>query len=199
MGESDRGDEVYLHLVDLNFNPRVPPDATLVVRTLCTNRDLPNDLQMGGQTLEFELEAAAPLAAINVVRSPTQSLRPPRRRRAHWRLLSHLSLNHLSLTDAAEGKEALQEILRLYDFSDVNAGQQQMAAVNRQLIEGIEGVSSRRVVGRVPGSTASGFCRGIEITVDLDEQKYVGTGVFLFASVLERFLGLYSSINSFSQ
>src|SRR5262249_11886611 len=126
-------------------------------------------------------------------------LRPPRRRRAHWRLLSHLSLNHLSLTDPAEGKLALQEILRLYDFSDVDAGQQQMAAVNRQLIDGIESVSSRRVVGRVAGSAACGCCRGIEVNMEFDEQKYVGTGVFLFASVLERFLGLYATINSFTQ
>jgi len=60
-------------------------------------------------------------------------------------------------------------------------------------------VSSRRVVGRTGGPTSSGFARGIEVTVELDEQKYVGTGTFLFACVLERFLGLYSSINSFSQ
>jgi type VI secretion system protein ImpG len=45
----------------------------------------------------------------------------------------------------------------------------------------------------------NGFCRGLEVTVEFDEEKYVGSGVFLFASVLERFLGLYSSLNSFSQ
>jgi type VI secretion system protein ImpG len=197
--QNDKGEEVYLNLVDLDFNPRMPAETTLVVRTLCTNRDLPNELQMAGETLHFELEAAGPLAGMRAIRSPTASLRAPHRRRAHWRLLSHLSLNHLSITDPVEGKQALQEILRLYDFSDFEAGQQQMAAVNRKLIEGIESVSSRRVVGRVPGSTASGFCRGIEVTIELDDQKYVGTGAFLFASVLERFLGLYSSINSFSQ
>jgi type VI secretion system protein ImpG len=37
------------------------------------------------------------------------------------------------------------------------------------------------------------------VTVELDEEKYVGTGVFLFASVVERFLGLYASLNSFTQ
>ena len=54
------------------------------------------------------------------------------------------------------------------------------------------------VVGRPP-SASGGFCRGVEITIELDEAKYVGTGAFLFACVLERFLGLYCSINSFSQ
>ena len=55
------------------------------------------------------------------------------------------------------------------------------------------------MVGRVDEGAASGFCRGVEVTVEFDEEKYVGTGAFLFASVLERFLGQYASINSFTQ
>jgi type VI secretion system protein ImpG len=114
-------------------------------------------------------------------------------------LISHLALNHLSLSDPFEGRQALQEILRLYDFSDPESGQQ-LAEVTRQVIEGITAVSSRRVVGRVgPAEVASGFCRGVEVTIEFDERQYVGTGAFLFASVLERFLGLYASINSFTQ
>jgi type VI secretion system protein ImpG len=192
----DRGTDVDLHLVDLGFAPSLPADTTLAVRALCTNRDLPSQLTGG---VSFALERAAPLAGVNCLRLPTPALRPPLRRGAQWRLVSHLSLNYLSLTDPAEGLEALQEILRLYDFSDPEAGQQQLAAVNRQLIDGITAVASRRVVGRTGGPTASGFCRGLEVTLEFDEQKYVGTGVYLFASVLERFLGLYASINSFTQ
>jgi type VI secretion system protein ImpG len=196
--ENDRGVEVYLNLVDLGFNPRLPAESVLIVRTTCTNRDLPSQLQRAGDAVYFELEAAAPLSRIRCLRSPTTPLRPPVRRGAHWRLISHLCLNHLSITDPVEGRAALQEILRLYDFSDPESGQQ-LAAVNRQLIEGITGVATRRVVGRTGAATASGFCRGLEVTLEFDEQKYVGTGVFLFASVLEHFLGLYATLNSFSQ
>ncbi len=197
--EEDLGTEVYLHLVDLGFTPTVAAASTLVVRTTCTNRGLPLQLQLAGDALAFELEMAAPLAAIRCLRPPTAPLKPPMRRGGYWRLLSHLSLNHLSLTDPLEGRQALQEILRLYDYSDQDSGQQQMAAVNRQLIEGITSVSSRRVVGRTASDATGGFCRGIEVTVEFDQQKYIGTGVLLFASVLERFFGLYASINSFSQ
>ncbi len=198
MRAGDRGTDVYLHLVDLDFNPRLPAEAVLVIRTTCTNRDLPAKLQLAGADLWFELEAAAPLARIRCLRTPTLPRRPPLRRGAHWRLISHLCLNHLSISDPVEGREALQEILRLYDFSDPEAGQA-MASVTRQVIEGILSVRSRRVVSRTGSEIASGFARGIEITLELDEQKYVGIGSFLFACVLERFLGLYASINSFSQ
>ena len=189
---------MYLHLVDLSFNPRLPTDATMVVRTVCTNRGLPVQLQHAGEELYFELESAAPLARIRCPRPPTMPLKPPLRRNGHWRLLSHLHLNHLSLTDGDEGRDALQEILRLYDYSDPEQGPQ-LAAVTRHLIDGIQAVTSKRVVGRTGTGAASGFARGVEMTITFDDQKYVGTGVLLFASVLERFLALYASMNSFTQ
>jgi type VI secretion system protein ImpG len=198
MAENDRGTEVYLHLVDLKFNPRVPAEAVLVVRTTCTNRELPAQLKRAGDELYFELEAAAPLSRIRCLRSPTAPLRPPLRRGAHWRLVSHLCLNHLSVTDPTGGRDALRELVRLYDFFEPESGQQ-MSAVVRQVVEGLISVSSKRVVGRTGGPTASGFARGLEVTIEFDEQKYVGIGMYLFAAVLERFLALYTSINSFTQ
>jgi type VI secretion system protein ImpG len=88
--------------------------------------------------------------------------------------------------------------LRLYDFSSPETGSQ-LASVTRLLIEGIQSVSSRRVVERTSSGATSGFAHGVEITIEFDEQKYIGTGVLLFASVLERFLAQYASINSFTQ
>jgi type VI secretion system protein ImpG len=191
----DHGTDMYLHPVDLDFNPAVDSEQTLVVRTTCTNRDLPVQLQHAGQRLHFELESAVPLRSIKCLRTPTTPLRPPQRRHAQWRLISHLALNHLSLSSAANSQHALREILRLYDFSD-GRNTQHLAAVNRQWIEGIVDVRSRRVTRRLGGAMEGGICRGIEITLDFDEEKF-GSSAFLFASVLERFLALYASLNSF--
>jgi type VI secretion system protein ImpG len=198
--KSDRGTDVFLRLVDLNFSPKEDlGDSILNVRTTCTNRDLPVLLQQAGNQLAFATEQAIP-GTLRCIRLPSSPLRPSLRRGTYWRLISHLSLNHLSLTDEKDGKAALQEMLRLYDFSDPESGQA-TAAATRQLIDGIIGVSSRRVVGRVGGPVSGGFAKGVEVTIDFDEEKYRGTGagVFLFASVLERFLALYTSINSFTQ
>ncbi len=196
--ENDRGTDMYMTLVDIDFQPSKPADNTLVVRTTCTNRNMPDHLQRIGEKIQFKLEAAAPLKGIRCLKTPTRTLRPPLRRRAYWRLLSHLSLNHLSLTDSAEGLDALKEILRLYDFSDTKSDAQ-LAAVNRMLIEGIVGLSSRQVAGRVGSAATGGFALGVEVSAIFDEKNYVGTGVFLVASVLERFLAQYVSINSFTQ
>src|SRR5581483_4305453 len=196
--ENDRGSEVDLHLVDLDFDPRLPAEPTLVVRTTCLNRDLPTQLQRAGEDLQFEPQFAVP-AAVRCLRAPTATLRPPLRRQAHWRLVSHLNLNHLSLADASEGRQALQEYLGLYDFSDPQS-EPQRAAVTQQVIDGLLAVRSRRVV-EFTGDTeaAGGYARGLEVTVELDEEKFTGIGAYLFASVLERFLALYASVNSFTK
>jgi type VI secretion system protein ImpG len=127
------------------------------------------------------------------LKKPTDTLRPAGRRGAQWRLISHLSLNPLSLVggNGQGSPEALREILLLYDFMD--------SAATRKQIAGIERVSSRRVVRQTGSRIGTGFVRGIETTVEFDEEQYVGSGIFLFASVLERFLALYASVNSFSQ
>jgi type VI secretion system protein ImpG len=155
-------------------------------------------LHQAGEGLRLELESAAPLSSLRCICAPTVPFRPPRRRGAQWRLFSHLSLNHLSIANGPESLRALQEILRLYDFSDPESGLH-LTEVNRLLSEGITGLSSRAVVARTATAPSGGLCRGLEVTLEFDEEKYVGTGVFLFASVLERFLGLYASVNSFCQ
>lgn len=188
--KGDPGTEVYLSLVDLNFQPTLPAAETLTLHVTCTNRDLPGKLPFGGERGDLSLEGAAPLSRIRCLKKPTETIRPSLRRGAQWRLLSHLSLNYFSIGEG--GREALQEILQLYDFSSDSP-------VIQQQIAGITKLASRRVVGRPASMPWNGFCRGLEVNIEFDEEKYVGSSVFLFASVLEKFLGLYASVNSFSQ
>jgi type VI secretion system protein ImpG len=199
LDEGDRGSDVSLNLVDLAFNPRIPNKQYLTIKTICTNRDLPSRLAEFGTDLRFQLETAAPLHGIHVLRPPTTPLRPAERRGRAWRIISHLNLNHLSLGEGDEGLESLRDLFRLYDFSDPEAGQAQLSSLGIQTAESIVGLASRRVIGQLEEAGTALFCRGVETTITLDEEKLKGTGVFLFASLLERFLGLYVGANSFTE
>jgi type VI secretion system protein ImpG len=123
------------------------------------------------------------------LKKPTSALRPAIGRSVLWRLISHLSLNYLSLV--SEGKEALQEILKLYNFTNSTYSEKQ--------IEGILAIRSKRHFARVISENGISFARGTRVDIDFDEEQFVGGGVYLFASVLERFLALYVTMNSFSQ
>jgi len=186
--KNDAGAEVYISLVDLDFNPALPPVEMLSLRVTCTNRDQASRLKLTGEYGELQAEGAG-LVRTRCLRKPTQTLRPPLRRGLQWRLISHLSLNHLSIVE--KGREALQEILRLYEFSGDPAIRKQIA--------GIAHVASRACVCRVNSETGVAFCRGTDVTIEFDEEQYSGSGVFLLSSVLQRFLGLYSALNSFSR
>jgi type VI secretion system protein ImpG len=191
--KDDQGTEVYLSLVDLNFRPTRPPTDVVTVNVTCTNRDLPGHLTFGDPAGDFDLEGAAPVKAVRCLTKPTRTLRLPLRHGTQWRLISHLSLNYLSPVEWGGGSdpEVLQELLRLYDFTDSPVVQQQ--------ISGIVEVQSRQTMRRIRSKYGSGFARGVEATVELDESKFVGSGVYLFSSILEKFLGLYVSINAYSE
>jgi type VI secretion system protein ImpG len=185
---ADRPTEIFLSLVDIEGSP-VPLDMeTLTIRCTCTNADLPSRLPFGGEQGEFTLDAASPVSAIVTLRKPTPTLRPELGGGASWRLISHLSLNYLSLVE--DGKEALQEILKLYQPSGVALDQQ---------IEGIVSIASRRHMARVASEQGISFVRGLRVEMELDEEKFVGAGAYMFAAVLEYFLAQYVSMNSFSQ
>jgi len=186
---NDEGTEVFLSLMDLTGRPMRPDVDTITVHCTCSNRDLPYRLPFGNEAGDFELEGFGAVKRIVALRKPTAAVRPPTGKSVLWRLISHLSLNYLSLVE--EGRDALTEILRLYNFSE--------SAFLEKQIAGLLSLKSHRHFARVISENGIGFVRGRQVEIEFDEEQYVGGGVYLFASVLEHFLGLYASINSFSQ
>ena len=183
--KGDEGTEVFLSFADWNFRSVDPNVETVMVNVTCTNRDLPARLPFGDPMGDFEMEIAAPVGSIICMIKPTPTRRPSLGGALQWRLLSHLSLNYMSIVQG--GEEAFKEILKLYDFDNSPA--------TRQQINGIVSLKSEYATKRIGQS----FCRGVQVAVEFDEDKFVGTGLYLFACVLERFLGQYVSVNSFSQ
>jgi type VI secretion system protein ImpG len=186
---TEEGTDVYISLVDLSGYATRGSAETLTVRCSCTNRDLPSRLPFGSEAGDFELEGMPSIKRIVTLKKPTPALRPPTGKGALWRLISQLSLNYLSLV--SEGKEALQEILRLYNFTDSES--------LRKQIQGISKLESRPHFARVVSENGISFARGTRVEMLFDEAQFDGAGVHLFASVLEYFLGLYVSMNSFNQ
>lgn len=186
------GTEMFLSFVDPDFAPTRPARQIVSVETECTNRDLPSLLPFGGGHPVMQLVAgSAAVASVTCVTPPTPTIRAPKRHRGRWRLISHLSLNHLSLVGGEDGVAALREILRLYDFRDT--------AETRAILDGIVSVEGALGVARVGRGAESAVCRGMDVSLTFDADRFSGAGLYLLASVLERFLALYGSINSFTR
>lgn len=187
------GSEVFINLVDRAAAPWAGDLRQLAVTGLCTNRDLPLHLPVGIGKTDFTLESGAPVQALRVRAGPT----PPRPSHAQgdtaWRLISHLSLNYLSLadTDGGSGAAALRSLLGLYcDLTDRD---------QRKQLEGLRRVSSRPIIRRLPGVHPVTYGRGLEIGLECDEAAFEGTGAYLLGAVLARFFARYATLNSFTE
>lgn len=186
------GTDVLLAPFEPDLSTEVPADKVLSVDALCTNRDLPQQLPFGGDQPRLSpADGLSSVASITCLTAPTSTWRPPLRERRSWRLISQLSLGHLSLVGGPDAAAALREVLALYDVRD--------AADSRAAIAALLEVRSHEATARVPGARLGGFCRGLEVTLEFDKTSWEVGGLFLLASVLERFLALHTTANSFVQ
>jgi type VI secretion system protein ImpG len=154
--------------------------------------------QSGG---DFTLEVNAPVKAINCVAGPTRpgvantTGNPDEATFTGdyaWRIISHLSLNYLTLidNDPEEGAAALRELLGLYS---------NYSSLAERQVNGVLSVSARPVTRRLPIPGPISFGRGLEISVLLEDAAFEAGGMYLFGSVLEEFFSKYVSINNLTE
>jgi type VI secretion system protein ImpG len=186
-----RGCEMFLSLVDTEHPPYNGRLQQLSIDTLCTNRDVPVLLDKLGK-LDFNLDSGEPVKRVTCLTRPT----PPRPSFAEgelaWRLVSHLTLNYLSLSNTGSGgAKGLQSLLKLYSDSNDRRVQQQ--------VEAVTSVVCTPIVDYLPSPGPPAIGRGLEVSLTFDEDGFRGTGCYLLACVLEHFFAKYVSVNTFTQ
>jgi type VI secretion system protein ImpG len=190
------GSEIFLSLVDAGAAPFRSDLRQLGIDTLCTNRDLVLSMPLGVGKTDFTIDSGAPVRAVRCLAGPSAPAASHAEGETAWRLVSHLSLNYLSLLDhnGADGAVALRDLLRLYCGT---AGG--VIAARLQQIEGIRSVHAENIVRRLPIPGPITYGRGIQVTVTVDEAAFEGSGVFVLGMVLEQFFAKYANVNAFTE
>ena len=185
--EDDGTCDMDIVFVDGRHRSRGLAGAVASVDALCLNRDLPEKLPYGGGHPKLQLATGVEsVGKVEALIPPTAPVRHSEQQGRHWRLMSHLLLNHLSIFD--NDGAALKDILSLYAFKD--------APETKQLVDAIAGVTARSSTARLADG---GMVPGTDITVEFDAAAIDRPSAFLFGSVLNRFFSLYASINSFTR
>jgi type VI secretion system protein ImpG len=163
-----------------------PAAEVLSTEVTCTNRSLPAQLKIG--EISQATTSSPTLARFKNILAVSRPVRPPLGGELHWRLLSHLAANRVSLGSP----EVLRELLELYNFQALS--DEQSGRANRVRLEGIAGAAetpARRLVGGAP-------VRGTRMALELDEAHFAGPGdAWIFASAVDQLLGSQAPINSF--
>jgi len=189
LADKSPGFESQISIVDIDFDPATVETTTLNLELTCSNRDIPSLLGYGQPGGDLFPEGGSNAQGITFLRKPTPSYRFARGRSAHWRLISHLSLNHLSLADG--GIDAFREMLALYDLPRSPSSQRQ--------IGGIADIVQQPATAWLSGNPFTCLVRGVEVRLSIDEEAFVGSGIHAFAHIVERFLSLYVHANSFTR
>ena len=181
------GHEKVIALVDTRGEPLEVEQTTLSIDLTCTNRDLPCLLKCGSTDGDLTIPGAAQGGRIRFLRRPTRPHRLANGQGAHWRLISHLTLNHRAL--ALEGADGLREMLALYDFTG--------SAVSRRQIAGVVALEHAETTAWLRHKRGASLAHGTEVRLTIDEEAFVGAGLHLFVQVIDQFFALYVQMNGF--
>ncbi|KEY57884.1 type VI secretion system baseplate subunit TssF [Serratia sp. DD3] len=157
---------------------------SLSMRITGTNGQLPRKA-LESTLLDRVVKAGkVPVKVLNLS-APTMPLYPPANDRFHWRVMSHLGSNFLSMMD---NPEVLRGTLALYDWSDDE--------MNRRRLDAIVAVKHTLIRRFERGF----MLRGVDIEVTLNADNFAGEGdINLFGEMLHRFFALYADIHLFNQ
>jgi type VI secretion system protein ImpG len=183
------GSDILLTLIDSQFDPANPgKDSTvsLSAQLLCTNGALAAGLPAG---CPLSFETPGPVANVRLLRQPRRPNDTPLSGSSRWRLVSQLSLNHLSLGEGPQALAALREMLALHNLGVDPAVQQQ--------ISGIQALDNERITSHVGQDAWRGWRNGLQLTLTLNPDNFAGSSPVLFAGVLAHFFARYASTNRF--
>ena len=165
--------DTYLALHDPDGAPPELDDEILSLQLLCTNRDLPRELQPGDLTDELPGGLCRGHVDITPLSPPTRLAAGDE---ALWHLLSHLAVAQRGPADAP----GLRALLRLYNVHAARGGPRGRAG-ERQ-IDAVRDLRREPVTRLVRGAPV----RAHRTTVDLDERALGGPGIAcLFGHVLD--------------
>jgi type VI secretion system protein ImpG len=160
--------------------------ATVSVKMICTNKDMPATLHLG------DVSVCDPLSASDLkfsnITIPSISYPPPIGGDFLWKVISNMSLNYLSLNNI----KTLKMILQTYDFFGANDLKQKEKT--DVILSGLKSISNKRTEMIYEGFAI----RGIETELLLDPSKFTGMGeAYHLCCILNEFLALYCNVNSF--
>ncbi|OUS24907.1 hypothetical protein A9Q99_22915 [Gammaproteobacteria bacterium 45_16_T64] len=183
---SGYGIDTYLAFVNDNEDAVIPQAESISVSLTCSNRHLPTMLGVGD--IGVATGGSPEYAEFHNITYVTPSFTPPLDQGFHWRLISNMSLNYMSLCHL----DTFKSILSTYDYRSYYDRQQARASQHR--LDGVDAISASsedRLYQGVP-------IRGIKTKVKMKESCFSSEGdMYIFASILNEFFCLYASINSF--
>lgn len=185
---NDESTETYISIVHSQASPAALGEEILSLELTCTNRLLPARLAVGD--INTHADDTPDTVTLGNITPVTPPYTPPLEGDLLWRLISNMSLNYLPLNNV----HALRALIASYDFRALH--DRNRARVLDKMLGGMTDVASEETDRIYQGLPV----RGAVTRMTLDRGGFSCEGdMYLFASVMNEFLALYATVNSFHQ
>lgn len=188
LSHKDGCPETYISFMQPPGSSELPQTETMSIELTCTNRNLPLELAVGD--ICVHADNTPETVSFKNITPVIPPFNPPLEGDTLWRLLSNMSLNYIALTNIS----AFKAIIAAYDFRARH--DRPRARVLEKVLQGMISISCQqtdRLHGGLP-------VRGMRTRLVLDQRSFSCEGdMYLFGSVINEFLALYATVNSFHQ
>ncbi|CAB1221472.1 type VI secretion system baseplate subunit TssF [Acinetobacter bouvetii] len=178
--------EIDYSIISKHLFPQSSKSDFISTQLLCCNRDLPHEaLSQANHVLNLNNSL---VRSALILKRPSKSYYFEQNKKEQWRIISHLSLNTLSLMKG-DAVSHIKELLELYNLSKLKE--------NHLIIHSIKNISfslSQKLVQARPFPL---FVRGVKVQVDIDSQVFRGHSLYIFTQLLSHILNLKVQMNSY--
>ena len=182
--------QMFINLVDFDEDI-LSGGGVLDVKAICSNGMLPSMLPFGnGEPKITFLDPDPSLSDPTMIFPPSRPCHDhlSSRESFRWKLISHLLLNHISLSEGKNATVALKKIIDLYNFSS--------SPSNSKFVESIHSISTRPTITKSTKITGI-ILQGTEVFIEFKIGIIDKYSIFQFGAILEKFLSLYVDAFSF--
>ena len=169
------------------LQPQHTKSDFISAKLLCSNRDLPHEaLSQANNILNLNDSSLARRAL--VLKRPNKPYYFEQNKMEQWRVISHLSLNTLSLMKG-DAISHIKELLELYNLPK--------SKENHLIIDSIKAVEFSLTQKMVEAKPFPLFVRGLKVHLDIDPQVFRGHSLYIFSTLLSHIFNLKVQMNSF--
>ena len=174
-------------LLSKHLAPQSTQSDFISIELLCSNQDLPYESYNKEQNVLTLNDSSLARRAL-MLKRPNPPYYFEQNKQEQWRIISHLSLNMMSLMNG-DAVAHLKELLELYNLPK--------SRENQILIEAIQTLDFELTQKLVDSQPFPLFVRGVKVRLGIHAEIFRGHSIYIFSQLLAQVFNLKVQMNSY--
>lgn len=179
--------ELNYSVVSKQLDPQGTRSDFISIKLMCSNCDLPHESYNKDQNVLTLNDSRLARKAV-MLKRPNLPYFFAQHKQEQWRIISHLSLNTMSLIKE-NAVEHLKELLELYNLPQ--------SKENQIIIGSIKALAFEHTHKLIESQPFPVFVRGIKIKLGIQPDVFRGQSVYIFCQILAHVFNLKVQMNSY--